>query len=85
MNNQAFIDGQNLYMNTKSNGWTVDLKKFRVYLKEKYKVEKAYYFLGAVDESNQRVYETIQEAGFILIFREHNQSMIGKKKRKCRH
>jgi len=32
--NQAFIDGQNLYMNTHSNGWDVDLVKFRIYLKE---------------------------------------------------
>ena len=80
MNNQAFIDGQNLYMNVKNNSWAVDLKKFRVYLKEHYGVSKAYYFLGAVNENNQDVYESIQEAGFILVFREHNQSMIGKKK-----
>ena len=80
MNNQAFIDGQNLYMNIKNNGWAVDLQKFRVYLKERYGVTKAYYFLGAVNEENQDLYEAIQEAGYILIFREHNRSMIGKKK-----
>ena len=80
MNNQAFVDGQNLYMNTNEHGWKVDLKRFRVYLKEQYNVEKAYYFLGAVDEENQDIYELIQEAGFILVFREHSQSMIGKKK-----
>lgn len=49
-NNQAFVDGQNFYMNTKANNWSVDLKKFRIYLREKYNVEKAYYFLGSVDE-----------------------------------
>ena len=37
--NQAFIDGQNLYINTKANGWKVDLSKFRRYLKEKYDIE----------------------------------------------
>ena len=78
--NQAFIDGQNLYMNTKSYGWKINLARFRVYLREKYNVETAYYFLGAVDEEQQKLYETIQKAGFILTFREHNQSMIGKKK-----
>ncbi|MDO5481204.1 MAG: hypothetical protein Q4F60_02585 [Candidatus Saccharibacteria bacterium] len=57
MSNQAFVDGQNLYMNTKANSWTVDLARFRVYLKERYDVEKAYYFLGAVDEDNQDLYE----------------------------
>lgn len=78
--NQAFVDGQNIYMNAKSHGWAVDFARFRVYLKEKYKVEKAYYFIGAVDEVNQDLYERIQESGFILVFREHNKSMIGKKK-----
>ena len=67
-------------MNTKANSWTVDLVRFRIYLKERYDIEKAYYFLGAVDEDNQDLYEKIQTAGFILVFREHSQSMIGKKK-----
>ncbi|MBR3256883.1 NYN domain-containing protein [Candidatus Saccharibacteria bacterium] len=80
MSNQAFIDGQNLYNNTKSNNWKIDLKKFRVYLKEKYKVENAYYFIGYMTEDNQQLYESIQKAGYILIFREHNQKMLGKKK-----
>ena len=78
--NQAFVDGQNLYMNTKASNWIVDLKKFRVYLKDQYHIDKAYYFLGAVDDNNQSLYELIQEAGFILIFREHSQAMVGKKK-----
>ena len=67
-------------MNTKANSWTVDLVRFRIYLKERYDIEKAYYFQGAVDEDNQDLYEKIQTAGFILVFREHSQSMIGKKK-----
>lgn len=78
--NQAFVDGQNLYMNTKAFGWSVDLARFRVYLREKYKVEVAYYFLGAVNDEHLTLYENIQKAGFILMFREHSQSMIGKKK-----
>lgn len=80
VSNNAYIDGQNLYMNTKAYGWSVDLSRFRVYLREKYHVEIAYYFLGAVDEAQQDLYENIQRAGFILMFREHSQSMIGKKK-----
>jgi uncharacterized LabA/DUF88 family protein len=80
MASQAFIDGQNLYMNTKSHGWQVDLARFRVYLREKYNVDKAYHFLGAVDDGNSKLYESIQTAGFILTFREHSQIMVGKKK-----
>lgn len=80
MCNQAFVDGQNLYMNTRENSWTVDLIKFRRYLAEKFNVVKAYYFLGAIDEQNQGLYELIQTAGFIIVFREHSQHMRGKKK-----
>ncbi|MHB1117944.1 MAG: NYN domain-containing protein [Minisyncoccota bacterium] len=81
-NNYAFIDGQNLYMSTLSahTPWRIDLERFRVYLKQKYNVEKAYYFLGFVQEKNQELYNEIQEAGFILQFREHNPAMLGKKK-----
>jgi len=81
--NYAFIDGQNLYMNTAKkiiNPWKIDLIRLRIYLKEKYKISKAYYFLGYVQEKNQELYEEIQNAGFVLIFREHNPAMLGKKK-----
>jgi len=81
-NNLAFVDGQNLYMGTNSENppWMVDLIKFRNYLSRKYSVQKAYYFLGFVDESNQELYDNIQEAGFILKFREHSSVMMSKKK-----
>ena len=81
--NIAFIDGQNLYMGTtlnKKQPWKIDLKKFRTYLLDKYNVKIAYYFLGYVQEKNQDLYNEIQEAGFVLEFREHNTAMLGKKK-----
>ena len=81
--NVAFIDGQNLYMGTNNseiNPWKINLKKFRVYLERKYKVTKAYYFLGYIQESNQDLYQNIKDAGFILKFRKHNSAMLGKKK-----
>jgi uncharacterized LabA/DUF88 family protein len=82
MNNLAFVDGQNLYMGTTTgdNPWKVNLSKFRVYLDKKYDVKEAYYFLGFVQDANQELYEEIQKAGFILVFRQHNLAMIGKKK-----
>ena len=81
-NNLAFIDGQNLYMGTRSEqpAWVVDLVGFRVYLSQKYKIQRAYYFLGFVNEKYQDLYDSVQEAGFILKFREHNSAMLGKKK-----
>jgi len=82
MRNVAFIDGQNLYMGTKSGNppWKVDLFKFRKYLLDKYKVDEAYYFLGYVQNENEDLYEGIQKSGFILKFREHNPAMLGVKK-----
>ena len=62
------------------NPWVIDLARFRVYLEQKYHVTKAYYFLGFVQDTNQDLYEEIQKAGFVLIFREHNPAMLGKKK-----
>ena len=81
-NNFAFIDGQNLHMGTNSDipPWKVDFTQFRKYLKEKYKVSQAYYFLGFVIDKKEDLYDKIQEAGFILKFREHSSAMIGKKK-----
>lgn len=81
--NLAFIDGQNLYMGTAkrlTNPWRIDLARLYVYLERKYNVSKAYYFLGYIQEVNHDLYEEIQNAGFVLMFREHNPAMIGKKK-----
>ncbi len=82
MRNIAFIDGRNLYMGTKSciPPWKINLVKLRKYLKDKYRVDEAYYFLGHVQNENEELYDKIQKAGFILKFKEHNLAMLGKKK-----
>ncbi len=79
-NNYAFIDGQNLHLGTMEDNWKVDLKKFKVYLKDKYKVTNAYYFLGYLSEDQNELYLSLQEAGFIVVFKEHNSNQLGKKK-----
>lgn len=84
MKNIAYIDGQNVYMATtlRDDPWRIDLKRFRIYLEKKYRVDCAYYYLGYVQdgEAYQALYEEIQRAGFILVFREHSSVMLGKKK-----
>ena len=84
LSNIAYIDGQNLYMGTSKSSpkWTVSLARFRTYLARKYNVKDAYYYLGYVQEGAniEKLYESIQKAGFILVFREHNSAMLGKKK-----
>ena len=68
MSNFAFIDSQNLNLGVRSSGWKVDYKKFRLYLKNKYSVDRAFMFIGLVG-NNQKLYTELQAAGFILVFK----------------
>ena len=79
-NNLGFVDGQNLYLGTRQDNWIVNLSKFKVYLKDKYSVSEAYYFLGYLQEENEELYKDIQKAGFIVLFKEHTQYAVTKKK-----
>ncbi len=67
-NNYAFIDSQNLNLSIQALGWKLDFARFRVYLKEKYKIEKAFLFIGYI-EGNNELYKFLQGAGFICIFK----------------
>lgn len=78
--NIAFIDWQNLHLWLKSEWRHVDHHKLRVFLKDKFHVHEAYYFLWCVDDEYDDLYISIQKAGFILSFREHNTALLWKKK-----
>jgi uncharacterized LabA/DUF88 family protein len=80
LHNIAYIDGQNLHLGTSFSGRQVDFEKFRVYLKDKFAIKEAYYYLGFVSEDQQDLYSQLQKAGFIVTFREHSASLKGKKK-----
>lgn len=67
-NNYAFIDSQNLNLGVRDQGWRLDFKRFRVYLKDKYHVQKAFLFIGYV-AGNEGLYQDLQEAGYIVIFK----------------
>ena len=67
-NNYAFIDSQNLNLSIQALGWKLDFARFHVYLKEKYKIKKAFLFIGYIDGNNE-LYKFLQEAGFICIFK----------------
>jgi len=68
MKNYAFIDSQNLNLGIQSLGWKLDYKRFRIYLKDKYKIEIAYLFIGYLPE-NQDLYDSLQKAGYVLKFK----------------
>jgi len=78
--NIAFIDGQNLHLGISSEKWSIDLNKFRIYLRDKYHVTEAYYFLGFISEEEQDLYNSLQKAWFIVSFREHSSALKWKKK-----
>ncbi len=80
--NYAFIDGQNLNMGTQFMRWKLDFKKFRVYLKEKFGVNTAYYFIGYVD-GNSDLYRSLQMAGYILVFKPTFRNADGHVKGNC--
>jgi len=66
--NYAFIDSQNLNLAIRDQGWILDFKRFGVYLKEKYKIRKAFLFIGYLPE-NQQLYNNLQAYGYILVFK----------------
>jgi uncharacterized LabA/DUF88 family protein len=64
-----YIDGNNLYRAAKELGFDIDYKKFRGWLRQKYKASAVYLFIGLVPEG-AKFYEYLQESGFILVFKQ---------------
>ncbi len=67
--NIAYIDAANLDQALKIMEWKLDYKRFRVWLKEKYRVERAYIFIGFI-KRNKNLYNYFQESGFLLIYKD---------------
>lgn len=66
--NYAFIDAQNLNLGTQRVGWKIDWKKFRQYLRDHYRVENAYLFIGYIPD-NEKLYKQMQEAGYMVVLK----------------
>ncbi|MFA5248305.1 MAG: NYN domain-containing protein [Patescibacteria group bacterium] len=67
-NNYAFLDSQNLNLGVKELGWSLDFRKFKIYLEEKFGVSTAYLFVGYMPK-NKEMYLNLQKAGYVLIFK----------------
>lgn len=81
-NNYAYVDGANLYKGINELGWRLDYFRFRIWLKEKHGVSRAYLFLGLIPK-NKALYTYLQEAGFTLVFKETTYDTDGKAKGNC--
>lgn len=85
----AFIDSQNLNLGTSKDiykngkliykGWRLDFKKFRRYLKDKFRVEKAFLFIGYI-KKNEKLYRFLKKAGYNLVFKPTTKDNFGKAK-----
>ena len=64
----AFIDSQNVNLATQDCGWKLDFGRFYVYLRDKYKVSKAFLFIGYV-AGNEALYTFLQKAGYVVVFK----------------
>lgn len=67
-NNYAFIDTQNLICGIERLGWLVDFEKLRRYLADKYRVTKAYLFIGYLN-SFKNTYTFLEQIGYALCFK----------------
>lgn len=69
--NIAYIDAANLdkALRDKTINWKLDYTRFRIWLKEKYQIERAYLFIGLIPKYKD-LYTSLQESGFTLIFKE---------------
>ena len=68
MKTYAFIDSQNLNLGVRSQGWKLDWRKFRQYLKNKYSVSVAYLFIG-YKPGNESLYADLQKMGYIVVLK----------------
>lgn len=86
----AFIDSQNLNLGTGKdlynkkgkriyNGWRLDFKKFRVYLTDKFRVSRAYLFIGYI-RGNEKMYRQLKSYGYELVFKPTTKDGLGKPK-----
>lgn len=74
----AFIDSQNLNLGTSKDiyknkkliykGWKLDYKKFKKYLFDKFRVQKAFLFIGYIKQ-NEVLYRSLKSSGYNLIFK----------------
>lgn len=85
----AFIDSQNLNLGTSKDlykgqkriyqGWKLDFKKFRRYLFDKYRVVKAFLFIGFIP-GNKQLYRSLKTYGYDLIYKPTVKDNQGKMK-----
>ncbi len=65
----AYIDESNLFLSFKLINTRISYRKLSIFLKEKYKVDKAFIFVGYIHK-NDYVYSKMVDAGFTVMYKE---------------
>lgn len=78
----VYIDGANLHKGSIELGYRIDYKKLRGWLWQKFGASKAYLFLGLIPK-RAKLYQYLQECGYILIFKETTTNAEGQIKGNC--
>jgi uncharacterized LabA/DUF88 family protein len=60
-------------------GWKLDFRRFFIYLHDKYKVDKAFLFIGLV-AGNEKLYKFLEDVGYTVIYKPTLDYSEGKKK-----
>lgn len=68
MKTYAFIDSQNLNLGVRSQGWKLDWRKLRQYLRNKYGVSNAFVFIG-YKAGNEALYTKMQQMGYVVVLK----------------
>lgn len=69
MKTNIYIDGNNLYRSAKELGFSINYKRLRGWLRQKYNANNIYLFIGLVPEK-VKFYEYLQSCGYILVFKQ---------------
>ncbi len=70
LHNIAYIDAANLDKSLKNHlKWELDYKSFRIWLSDKYQIDRAYIFIGLIPKYKS-LYTYLSESGFTLVFKE---------------
>lgn len=85
----AFIDSQNLNLGTSKDiskerkiiykGWKLDYRKFKRYLSDKFRAQKAFLFIGYIKQ-NKKLYRRLKSYGYDLVFKPTVKDNQGKPK-----
>jgi uncharacterized LabA/DUF88 family protein len=82
MKTNVYIDGANLHKAIQSLGWDMDYRRFFVWLKDKYRIQYVYLFIGLIPK-NKQLYTYLGECGYALVYKEVTYGDSGTVKGNC--